>query len=150
MKLVGLDWSKSSQDIIRRIRDKYSFNINGYQFDFFNPRQDIRLEDNSAVLTFGALEQVGYNYNKYLDYLLAQKPLICVNVECLHELYDTSDLLDRLALKYHQKRNYLSGYLTKLRELESENKIEIIKCHHHKLSNVYNDTSSHVIWRIKQ
>ena len=42
------------------------------------------------------------------------------------ELLDSTKLLDKLCIKYSEKRNYLKGYLPYLEQLESEGKIEII------------------------
>src|SRR3990167_1518938 len=144
-KLVGLDWAVSSQKIIDIIRQRFGWNIKGYRFDFFAPERDFFIDKNGAVLTFGALEQVGAEHQQFLDFLLEKSPSICINVECLHEFYNDENLLSYLALLYHRKRNYLFKYLTKLKELEVEGKIEIIKCHYHKFGNIYNDTFSYVI-----
>jgi hypothetical protein len=43
------------------------------------------------------------------------------------ELLDEDNLLDKLSILYCKKRNYLKNYLSYLRELEKEDKIEIIK-----------------------
>jgi len=149
-KLVGLDWAVSSQKIIDIIRQRFGWNIKGYRFDFFAPERDFFIDKNGAVLTFGALEQVGAEHQQFLDFLLEKSPSICINVECLHEFYNDENLLSYLALLYHRKRNYLFKYLTKLKELEVEGKIEIIKCHYHKFGNIYNDTFSYVILRPKK
>ncbi len=146
-KLFGLDWTTSSQEIIKHLAMHFGWKIEGRRFDFFKPDQDFCLDKNSGILTFGALEQIGDNHGPFVEFLLKNKPSICVNVECLHELYNPDNLLSYLALQYHQKRNYLSGYLTKLQKLEQEKRIEIIKFHHHKFGNLYDDALSYVIWK---
>lgn len=148
-KIIGLDWAFSSQEIIRHLSKHFGWNIKGKQFDFFKPDLRLILEKKSAVLTFGALEQLGGKHGPFIDYLLKNKPEICVNVECLHELYPTDQLLSYLALRYHEKRNYLSGYLTQLQSLEKKNRIEIIKFHYHKFGNLYDDALSYIIWKPK-
>ena len=146
-KFYGYDWSTPSQEIIKLLAQHFGWDIKGFKFDFFCPSEDIVLGKNCGVLTFGALEQTGADHDKYIDFLLKQAPEICINVECLHELYDTGYLPDYLALKYHRKRNYLSGYLTRLRELVSHGKIEIIKVHHQQFGNIFDDSHSYVIWK---
>jgi SAM-dependent methyltransferase len=149
-RIFGLDWATSSQEIIRHLAKHFKWNIEGRRFDFFKPDPNFFLEKNSGILTFGALEQVGENHGPFLKFLLKNRPSICVNVECLHELYDRNNLLSYLALQYHQKRNYLSGYLTKLQRLEQEKQVEIIKFHHHRFGNLFDDALSYVIWRPKR
>ena len=146
-KLYGFDWTKSSQKIIRVISQHYGWPIQGDYFDFFNPNKSLEIEPNSAVLTFAALEQVGKNHDPFLKFLLDKSPVMCINVECLHELYDQDNLLDYLALKYHRRRNYLDGYLTRLRELEKEGKIKIVKVHRQLFGNLFDDPHSYVIWK---
>ena len=83
----------------------------------------------------------------FLEFLLKKSPELCVNVEGLSELYEQNYLLDYLALKYHKRRNYLDGFLTRLRELEEEEKIDIIKVHHQQFGNLFDDPHSYVIWK---
>lgn len=124
--LFGLDWTKSSQKIIKKMSDTGLIkNIKGYNFDFFKPDKKIRLEKNSAIYTVAALEQVGSNYKSFVSYLLKNRPDICLHVEPIAELLDENELIDNLSIKYFRKRNYLNGYLDHLKELEKEGKIKI-------------------------
>ena len=149
-KLFGFDWAKPSQEIIRLLAKHHRRSIQGGQFDFFHPNQDLKIEPNSAVLTFGALEQIGNNHGPFLDFVLSQSPELCINVECLHELYEPDYLLDYIALKYHFSRNYLNGYLSRLQDLERQGKLEIIKVHHQCFGNLFDDSHSYVIWKPKK
>jgi hypothetical protein len=146
-KLIGLDWARPSQEIIRLLAQNRGWNIEGHNFDFFNPDPDVHLETNSAVYTFGALEQIGDRHEQFLDFLLREKPAICVNVECISEFYDESKMPDYLALRYHKRKNYLDGYLTRLRQLATEGLIQIIAEHHQQYGNMFDDSHSYVVWR---
>lgn len=145
--LFGFDWAKSSQRIIEEIATAKKLNISGKSFNFFDPDESIAIGENSAFLTFGALEQVGLNHGKYLGFVLRRKPRLCVDVIGAQELYDDTNLLDYLALAYHNKRNYLAGYITRLRELEKAGSIEILKIHRQMFGNLYDDPYSYVVWR---
>lgn len=149
-KLYGLDWARPSQEIIRLLAEHYGWKIEGHYFDIFAPDPNLHLDVNSVVFTFGAMEQVGTQHEVFLQFLLRESPFLCINVECLLELYNPSYLTDYLACKYHERRNYLRGYLTRLRELESEGHIEILKTHHQRFGNIYNDSHSYVIWKPRQ
>jgi len=142
----GLDWAESSQEILEHLAKHLCCSIKGIHFDFFQPDHDFPLAKSSAVLTFGALEQVGERFEAFLQYILNQKPNICINVECINEFYQENNLPDFLALQYHRRRNYLSNYLTRLRQLESEGRLKILVAHHQPFGNIYNDTHSYIIW----
>jgi hypothetical protein len=148
-KLYGYDWANPTLKIIDVLQNKFKLNIEGGLFDFFNPSEELKLSKNAAIITFGALEQTGKFFIKFIEFILKEKPKIIINIECINELYDEKLLFDYLSLKYHIKRNYLFGYLSYLRKLESNNEIEIINTHHHKFGNIYTDTHSFVIWKPK-
>ena len=65
------------------------------------------------------------------------------------ELYDESNLLDYLAMRFHVKRGYTEGYLPRLRELESQNKVEILKVKRLFFGSLYMEGYSCLIWRPK-
>ncbi|GAI42232.1 unnamed protein product [marine sediment metagenome] len=58
---------------------------------------------------------------------MKSSPVLCIHVEPTIELYDESNLVDYLAIKFHKKRGYAENYLTRLRKLEAQNEIEILK-----------------------
>ena len=63
--------------------------------------------------------------------------------------YNKNNIIDYLAIRYHKKRNYLYGYLTRLQELESEGKIEILKTQRVCFGILYHEAYSFVMWRPK-
>ena len=146
-RLIGFDWAESSIQIIAEMRQAFGWPVEGQRFNFFCPDQDKDIERGSAVLTFGALEQVGCQFIPFIDWLLRQKPSICVHVEGIEELYDASYLFDWLALSYHRKRGYLTGFLPYLRKLELQGRIVIDVVHRHHLGCGHDDTYSTIVWR---
>ena len=145
-RFVGLDWAESSSEILTALSARFGWNIKGERFDFFNPNHAFDLERDSAVLTFGALEQVGGRFGPFLDYLLSNKPAIVVHVEPMDELYEQDNLIDYLAWRYHKQRGYLDGFLTKLKTLEKEGKVTIVASHRHEFGVKYVETYSYVVW----
>ncbi|MBI2265956.1 MAG: hypothetical protein HYU64_12405 [Armatimonadetes bacterium] len=146
-ELYGFDWVRSSQEIIQILADRLKLKIRGRPFNFFDPDDSLHFHPKSAVFTFGALEQVGADHGKYLDFILRKRPSLCIDIVGIHELYDETHLLDYLALLYHRKRNYLQGYLSRLRELEAAGKIEIVGVHRQLFGNLFDDPYSYVIWK---
>ncbi len=146
-KLYGFDWTQTSQEIISLLVKHYNWSITGGYFDFFSPDENIQIEPDSAIFTFGALEQVGDNFGPFLEFILKRSPELCANIEGIIELYNQDALPDYLALKYHKRKNYLNGFLTHLRQLQEQGRIEIIKVHHQQLGNFFDDSHSYVVWR---
>lgn len=147
-RLVGLDWTRASQEIIREMgKNAILKNAESRHFDFFKPDHSLVLAPGSFVYTIGALEQVGENHKAFVEYLLKNKPSLCVHVEPIAELLDPHHLVDYLAIEYFRKRHYLWGFLTHLRELEKEGKINIHKAQRTYLgANKFVDHYSVVVW----
>lgn len=148
-EIIGLDWSVSAIKIVDLIARKHQANIKGIRFDLFRPDRRIKLPDNTAVLTMDALEQVGARFEPFLQYLLDQRPRVCVHIEPISDLYDQDNLLDYLAWRYHSRRNYLKGYLTCLRKLEKQRKIELIEVRRTMYGGLYHEGCSLIVWRRK-
>lgn len=146
--LWGLDWTKSSQNMIDRIRRTgLSHNIHGYNFDFFKPDYSFKLDKNGVVITIASLEQTGKKFDRFISYLLKEKPKLCIHIEPIYELLDKNNLLDFLSIKYFQKRNYLWGLLNYLRKLETSKKIKIIRAQRTYIGSLFIDGYSVIIWQ---
>ncbi|MBI2028450.1 MAG: hypothetical protein HYT07_02460 [Candidatus Levybacteria bacterium] len=146
MKLIGLDWAESTADIINVLREKLNINISAKRFNLFKPDEEYHLDKDSGVLTIGTLEQLGKNFEPFINYLLKNKPMICINVETLYEIYDQENLLDYLAMKYSEQRNYLRGFLSYLKKLEAKKKIKIIDIRR-TFGSFYHDGYTYLVWK---
>ncbi len=145
-KLYGLDWAQASCDIIDNIAESKKLNLTGIRFDMFNPDHSIELSSDDGMFTIGALEQLGKNFGLFLDFILERKPKICINFETMNEIYANKDVLDYVSKKYSKARNYLFGYLSRLRELEQEGKVEIIQVQR-TFGSQYHEGYSFVVWK---
>lgn len=125
--LVGTDFVDSSVNLINKIAETQGCNMSGYLFDMITPNLDFKLEDNSCVLTFGALEQLAGKSESFIEYLIAQKVGLCVHVEPTIELYNPDNIVDYLAIQFHLKRGYSTGLLPFLRKKEERGEIDIKK-----------------------
>lgn len=145
--LWGLDWTTSSQDILAKMaRDKICTNIHGRRFDYFNPDGEFRLEPESVVFTVASLEQIGDRWQPFVDYLLAQKPAICIHVEPIAELLNQDVLLDNLSCKYFRKRNYLHGFLDGLKALERDGQVRIDRAQRTGIGSLFIEGYSVIVW----
>lgn len=148
-ELVGSDWATKSQDILSVISKKLNRPIKPVLFNMLtlDGYDDLQIDSDTVVFTVHTLEQLGKSYKPLLQKLLDSKPALCVHSEPIKEMYDSKNLMDYLALVYHDVRNYLDGWLTDLKELESQNKVEIMEQRRIHVGNKYHEAYSLVVWR---
>lgn len=150
INLIGLDWAKASQNIIKEINKlKINNKITGYNFDYFKPDYNIDIAPNSAIFTCASLEQIGDNYKGFIDYLFTKQPELCVHFEPEADLLDKNSLVDKLSIMYFNKRKYLNGLLSYLYQLQDEGKIEV---YHQRLwgGSYFIEGYPAIIWKIKK
>lgn len=147
LRLIGLDWAESAVKLATMIGKTHRINLTGRSFDLFHPDNSLELGSKVAVLTICALEQVGQHHEEFLQFLLRKRPRICVHMEPLLELYDPSKLLDYLAIRFHVRRHYLSGFLHRLRQLEAAKCLEIQMVQRMNFGSLYHEGYSYIVWR---
>lgn len=147
--LYGLDFVPSSVNLVNKTSEMYGWNISGYLFDMISPDEKFEIKNNSAVFTFGSVEQLASKFDAFLQYLLKSKPKICIHMEPTIELYDENNVIDYLAIKFHKKRGYTENFLTRLKELEDQGKIEILKVKRLFFGSLYMEGFSYIIWKPK-
>ncbi len=149
-KIYGLDWAEASQNIIAEmVKEGLAKDTFGRKFDFFHPDESFALEPGSVVYTVGALEQVGSEHGAFIDYLLKNKPERCFHVEPVWELMDPENLLDYLVIEYFKRRNYLSNFMSSLREREKQGTLTVEKAFRTYLGGSLLTEYSIVIWSPK-
>lgn len=147
LEYYGLDWAKSSQDIISLINQNLGSSIIGKKYDFFKPETDLPLDNSSVIITFGALEQTGDRWHNLLNYWLKSKPKLIINIEPISELYDLKFLTDYLGFMYHQKRKYLSGYYTYLKSLFDAKFIESLQVYKGSIGGRHMNGWNILVWK---
>jgi hypothetical protein len=143
---VGLDWAESSQEIIKELNKT---NIVGRNFNYFNPDYTLDIKPNSGIITIASLEQIGDKFDLFLNFLLEKKPVICVHLEPIDEVLNQNNLIDRLSMLYFKKRNYLKGFVTKLKHLEDEGKVEIVNIQRTYTGSYFVEGHTLVVWKPK-
>lgn len=146
-ELHGLDWAIASTKIIENLVSDKGWNVTSHIFDLYSPDDNVNLDETCGVFTIGTMEQLGNNFEPFLQFLLKKQPAVIMHMEPIRELYNENYLADYLATQYDKKRNYLVGYLDRLRELESEEKIQIIKAQRMLFGSMYHDSYSLIIWK---
>ncbi|MDO9530349.1 MAG: class I SAM-dependent methyltransferase [Syntrophales bacterium] len=142
----GLDFVQSSVELINKIGESNAGTIRGRLFDMIEPDESLQLSQNSAVFTFGAIEQLADKFEKFIQFLLHNKPRLCIHIEPTIELYDEDDLFDYLAIKFHRKRGYTENLLPYLQELERRGAIRLIKVKRLYLGSLFMEGYTYYIW----
>ena len=146
-KLVGLDWASSSQGILELLRSGESaLDIEGYNFDYFNPVIPDVAREGATFFSVASLEQVGERYGDFLDELLACRPKRVIHIEPIVEMLDEENLVDFLSIAYCKKRNYLSGFLPHLRSREAAGAIRIVETKRTFVGSFFIDGYSLIVW----
>jgi len=147
LNLFGSDWAKSSQEIISEINKVLDYDIKGFNLNFFEPETNLDMGINSLVYTVAALEQIGPNFENFINFIIKKKPGICIHLEPIDELLNKNKLIDNLSIKYFRKRNYLNNFLPYLENLEKDGKIEIIKKQRIYSGSYFIEGHSLIIWK---
>jgi hypothetical protein len=146
-RLVGLDWTRASQEILQQaVAMGVAQNIHGYNFDFCAPDYELPMDGSVGVYSVAALEQIGDRFEPLLEFLLEKRPRVCIHIEPIDELLDEGTLLDRLSLAYTRKRNYLHGFLSRLRQLESQGRLRILLEQRTWTGSLFLEGHSIVVW----
>ena len=143
----GCDWVVQSKKIIDLISDNFKLNINGSVFDMFNPYFRMPIEENSSIFTIGSLEQLGQEYEKFIEFLLSKPFSKYVHINSILEMYDyDNNIVDYLIYKMEIDRNYCNGFFTKLIDLEKNGVIRINKMHRVECGSIMGDGYSITVW----
>lgn len=145
--LYGLDFVQPPVDLINTIGKTHNWHMTGHRFDMINPDTSFTLTEKSAVFTFGALEQLASKTENFIQYLLHQKPGICIHVEPTVELYDENSLFDYLAIQFHRKRGYTEHLLPRLQELEAEGTVKILSVKRLNFGSLFLEGYTYIIWQ---
>ena len=150
MKLTGCDWVKASLELIGQINKKTGSNIQPVNFNMFtlDGSQNLDITNVTAVVTFHAMEQLGYNFGPFLDMLISNQPAVCIHLEPIIEFYDPKIEFDQNAINYHNKRNYLSGFIDKLHKYQKLGDIELLHSHRSGFGSIFQEAYSIIVWRV--
>jgi hypothetical protein len=145
--LFSMEWAKSGVEIINTVANNLKDeNLLGICFNNFIPDYNVKLQPNSSVYTFAALEQLGTNTDNLINYWITNKASIVVNIEPMAEPLDENELLQYLSIKYFEKRGYLKDYINKLKILEQDGKIIIHDITRTGIGSLFIEGYSIIVW----
>lgn len=145
--LVGLDWTTASQNILREMVTRgLVSNLRGHRFNFFEPDEALDLKPGEGIYSVAALEQIGDQHERLLEFLCRKRPSVCVHIEPIDELLDETTLLGRLSNAYSRKRNYLQNFLPTLQEWERRGRVRIHAARRTWTGSLFIEGHSLVVW----
>lgn len=127
VELIGTDFVNSAVELINEVGMYKNINLKGYFFDMLTPSSgNLSIKSDSAIWTFGSLEQLRSQIIPFVDFLVSQKPKISVHIEPDSDFYQGSSLEDYLAKWFQTQRGYTSGLVEILQSYQEKGFIEII------------------------
>ena len=148
LNLYGTDFVQSAVDLMNEIGTIRSIPLKSSIFNMLFPKAaNMSLQPNSAVWTFGSLEQLGGQLTAMVDFLIENSPKICVHVEPAAEFYEEDSLPDYLAKWFQSKRGYSQGLLELLKSHEREGKIEVLKLQRLNFGSTMMEGYNLFVWR---
>ncbi len=146
-ELVACDWAESSQQIIEHISRYLKRPIKPARFNMLTleGEEKVVIDRNTTLLTVHALEQLGNNTKAMLDWIMKNKPKLCVHLEPIVELYGETPF-DDIAKRYHMKRNYLQGWLSEIRKYEEHKKSRVHIVNRLNFGDRYHEAYSIIVW----
>jgi len=147
MKLYGLDFVKSSYDLVNEIAKAHHLNLSGHLFNMIEPDAHLRIKFNSGVFTIGAIEQLRGKFHDFIEYLIQNKPKVVIFTEPMVELYDIERLEDYLAYKFQEKRGYTRNLLPYLKKLEKQGRVKIEKIQRLYFGSLFMEGYNLIVWR---
>ncbi len=148
LPITGLDWAPAAVALVDDMARQRGFKMRGRAFDFFAPDDSLEMPRDAAVFTFCALEQIGPKFEPFVDFLLRKRPAVCVHLEPILEFYrPEQSLVDHLAVAFHSARNYLTGFQTHLKGLESTGRIRIFDERRLGFGSLFHEGYSVIVWQ---
>ncbi len=146
-RLYGSDFVPASVEIVNQIASKRQLRIHARLFDMISPPDDYELTPGCGVLTFGSIEQLASQFERFLDFLIRRRPGVCLHLEPTVELYDANNLVDHLAIRFHRKRGYTEGFLSRLQALAAERRIELLRITRLNFGSLMMEGYNLIVWR---
>jgi hypothetical protein len=127
-KLVGYDWTDSGVRLADMIGEKTGRDVKGRHFDMLEPDYSVDIQG-QAVLTVLAIEQLADRTEAFLEFLLAKKPRLVVNIEPDSGLKVGDSMYSNLSDLYLSLRGQSQNYYQALRKQETAGRLTIKQAH---------------------
>jgi hypothetical protein len=145
INIFGSDWSDSSIKILKLIKKKYQKRFISFKKINMFKKFSLNIVDNSCLFTYCSMEQLGKDFKNFLNSSIKLNFKFYIHIEPINEL-STKDKFGILSSKYIKKRNYLSGFLTYLKNIERKGIVKILY-KDRIIGNSFFDCWSVIVWK---
>jgi hypothetical protein len=146
-KIYASDFSKNSVKLLKNVSNYKNYNWSCFQFNMKNINKKIILKENSAIFTSGSIEQLSGNIDNFIKFILKNKPRICIHIEPMPQLFN-NNIEDFLSVQALKKKKYSINFLDKIKKLELNNKIKILKLLKSPFGSQLIDGMNLLVWKI--
>lgn len=124
-RVIGFDWSEPAVKLMNEVGQTMGIPLESFGFDMFEPAVPdcVNFGDRFAVLTIGAMEQLGLNWQAFLQFLMQSGAQVVLHLETNYEDLNEGIPFEAMPREYIRKRNWLRGYFSALKSLSSEGAI---------------------------
>ena len=148
-KLFASDFVSSSVNLLKLVSKRRKINMKSFKFNMAKPNKKLKFNNNFAIYTSGALEQLSGKIHDFIDFVYNSKPKIVLHVEPAPQFYNTSKLVDFTGDFFQRKRKYTDNLLDYLMKMEKKNKIKIIKKMKSPFGSLMIEGYNFIAWRPK-
>jgi len=146
--LIGTDFVQPAVDLMNEIGATRGIPLQSSLFNMLTPTSEtLRIQNGSGVWTFGSLEQLGGKLDEMIDYLIENRPDICVHVEPVVEFYEENNLVDYLAKWFQSQRGYSAGLVGLLENRQQKGEIEILKMQRLNFGSLMMEGYNLMVWK---
>jgi len=116
IQFYAADWAQSAMQ--RIIDNKILHPKNCYLVDYFKKETFASPDQDFIAFTNASLEQTGSRYSEFIDYLV-NNPFCLggIHIEPIRDLLDLTSPLNKQSHNYAEKRGYLTGFLSYIKNL---------------------------------
>jgi SAM-dependent methyltransferase len=146
-QFFGSDFVDSSVAIVNRLASTHKSIKGGEVFDMLHPDENYQILPNSAVFTFGAIEQLAGDIDPVFEYFWKSEAAIVLHIEPDADFYDRDNLVDFLAYKFQTKRGYSRGISHKLKEWEAEGRVRVVDARRLYFGSLFMEGYNLFVWK---
>lgn len=148
-KIYASDFSLNSVNLLKNISTYKNYNWECFRFDMKKINKGIVLKKNSAIYTSGSIEQLSGNINNFFNFIIKNKPKICIHIEPMPQLFKTNNLEDMISIMALKKKKYSINLLDKIYELKKQKKIKVLKLLKSPFGSQLIDGMNLIVWKLK-
>ncbi len=148
-KVFASDFSSNSVALLKKISNHKNYNWECFHFDMKKVNKRTTLKNNSAIYTSGSIEQLSGNVDNFFNFIIKNKPNICIHIEPMPQLFKSNNPEDMLSIIALNKKKYSTNFLEKIYELKKQKKIKIIKLLKSPFGSQLIDGMNLIVWKLK-